>query len=271
VRIDAGCDALSPMIIFKAKSTNTGWIPKDTPLNWHFSTSNRGWTSNSHGFEWLRKVFEPESRKKAGNRRRLLIMDGHSSHITGDMIAFCIDLLILPPHCSHLLQPLDVGVYRPLKRFHAQELDRYTRAGLKRTQRSHWVEIFKSIREKGLIPLNIRSGWRAAGLIPFLPEIVLANLPVQAVEPSCTPENSTLVGTLDLSVFRSSPRDGTELRHANSVFNSSMASSNSPASPARRYAKRMTSLVESQITELTILRKEVKEYKEMLETRKKRT
>ena len=88
-------------------------------------------------------------------------MDGHSSHITGDMIALCIDnnieLLILPPHCSHLLQPLDVGVYGPLKRFHAQEVDRYTRVGIKRIQRSHWVEIFKSIQEKGLIPLNIRN------------------------------------------------------------------------------------------------------------------
>lgn len=50
-----------------------------------------------------------------------------------------------------------------------------------------------------------------------------------------------------------------------------MASNNSPTSPARRYAKRMTRLVESQNAELTILWKEVKEYKELLETRKKRT
>ena len=77
--------------------------------------------------------------------------------------------------------------------------------------------------------------------------------------------------TRKIAVLRSSPRDGTELRHANSVFNSSMASSNSPASPTRRYAKRMTRLVESQNAELTILRKEVKEYKELLETRKKGT
>lgn len=223
----------------------------------------------------MRKVFEPESRKKSGNHPRMLIMDGHSSHITGDMITLCIendiDLLILPPHCSHLLQPLDVGVYGPLKRFHAQEVDRYTRAGIKRIQRHHWVEIFQCIREKGLIPQNIRSGWRAAGLIPFLPERVLANLPLQPTEPPRTPQNSTNITTLDLLILRSSPPDGTELRHANSVFNSSMATCDSPASPTRRYAKRMTRLVESQNAELSILRKEVKEYKEILETRKKRT
>ncbi|OBT84787.1 hypothetical protein VE02_06922 [Pseudogymnoascus sp. 03VT05] len=50
-----------------------------------------------------------------------------------------------------------------------------------------------------------------------------------------------------------------------------MATCDSPASPTRRYAKRMTRLVESQNAELSILRKEVKEYKEILETRKKRT
>ncbi|KFY27745.1 hypothetical protein V491_00751, partial [Pseudogymnoascus sp. VKM F-3775] len=48
--IDADGGALPPMIIFKAKNTNSSWIPKDTPTNWHFSTSNSGWTSNSHGF-----------------------------------------------------------------------------------------------------------------------------------------------------------------------------------------------------------------------------
>ena len=54
-------------------------------------------------------------------------MDGHSSHMTANFIAFCmeylIDLLILPPHISHLLQPLDVGVFAPLKRALVEETD----------------------------------------------------------------------------------------------------------------------------------------------------
>ncbi|APA05659.1 hypothetical protein sscle_01g004290 [Sclerotinia sclerotiorum 1980 UF-70] len=119
--------ALLPMIIFKAQNTNSAWIPKDMPQSWQFSTSTNGWTSNSHGLEWLKRVFEPESKKVSGDRPRLLIMDGHSNHITGSFIAFCIekeiDLLILPPHCSHLLQLLDIAVYGPMKRYHALEVD----------------------------------------------------------------------------------------------------------------------------------------------------
>ncbi|ODQ70194.1 hypothetical protein LIPSTDRAFT_58111 [Lipomyces starkeyi NRRL Y-11557] len=263
------------MVIFKAQNTNSAWIPQNTPPDWRFSTSTSGWRSNNHGYEWLRKVFEPESRKKSKNRPRLLIMDGHSSHITGDMVALCmesgIDLLILPPHCSHLLQPPDVGVYGPLKRYHAQEVDRYTRAGIQRIKRADWVELFQRIREKALTSQNIQSGWKGAGLIPFSPRRVLNSLPLPAPEPPCTPQTSTNIMDLDLSILKSSPPDGTELKHANSVFNTALASNESPASPNRRYAKRMTQLGESQNAELTILRKELQECKELLQTRKKRT
>ncbi|KYG44865.1 hypothetical protein M433DRAFT_155121, partial [Acidomyces richmondensis BFW] len=103
--VSAAGYAIPPLLIFKAEYTNTSWIPR-------FSTSNSGWTSNSHAFEWIRTVFEPCTRPASPEERRLLTMDGHSSHITADFIAFCIDnaidILILPPHCSHALQPLDI-------------------------------------------------------------------------------------------------------------------------------------------------------------------
>ncbi|KYG39827.1 hypothetical protein M433DRAFT_161247, partial [Acidomyces richmondensis BFW] len=31
--------AIPPLVIFKAKHTNSAWIPQDTPLDWRFSTS----------------------------------------------------------------------------------------------------------------------------------------------------------------------------------------------------------------------------------------
>ncbi|KYG42218.1 hypothetical protein M433DRAFT_158145, partial [Acidomyces richmondensis BFW] len=78
-----------------------------------FSTSNSGWILNSYAFEWIQTVFEPYTRPTSPKERRLLIMDGYSSHITADFIAFCIDnaidILILPPHFSHALQPLNVS------------------------------------------------------------------------------------------------------------------------------------------------------------------
>ena len=44
----------------------------------------------------------------------LLVLDGHGSHITIDVIEYArsneVYLLCLPSHTSHILQPLDVGV-----------------------------------------------------------------------------------------------------------------------------------------------------------------
>ncbi|MGZ9928148.1 hypothetical protein ACXYTC_24525, partial [Escherichia coli] len=73
--------------------------------------------------EWLKRVFEPSTRAKATQngklQQRLLICDGHDSHISGSFISHYIQnrisLLIIPPHTSHVLQPLNVAIFRPLK------------------------------------------------------------------------------------------------------------------------------------------------------------
>ena len=83
----------------------THWIPIEVINKWYFSANTNGWTSNLHGLEWLKRVFEPATRAKANGQQRLLICDGHDSHISGSFISHCIQnriaLLILPPHTSH--------------------------------------------------------------------------------------------------------------------------------------------------------------------------
>jgi hypothetical protein len=106
---------------------NTAWIPAHTSRDWQFSTSDSGRISDSHACEQLSTVFEPETRPENLDARRLLIMDGHGSHTTANVTAHCmertIDLLIFPPHCSHILQPLDVSVFSPLERALAVQTD----------------------------------------------------------------------------------------------------------------------------------------------------
>jgi hypothetical protein len=110
--------ALPLLLIFKAKYTNTTWILPSTPEKWRFSTSNSGWTSDNHAYKWLTTLFEPETCRN-NRKRRLLLLDGHRSHLTARFIAFCldwnIDLVCLLPYTSYLLQPLDVGLFSPLK------------------------------------------------------------------------------------------------------------------------------------------------------------
>jgi len=84
----------------------------------YFAVSKKGWTNEELGMSWLKKIFDRNTRDKAGNSRRLLIVDGHSSHVNLKFIDYCdrnrIILAIFPPHSTHRLQPLDVGIFSPL-------------------------------------------------------------------------------------------------------------------------------------------------------------
>ena len=119
--------AIAPLIIFKAATISSNWTTSATPLNWVFSASNKGWTSNRHGLEWLRCVFEPATQEKAHGKQRLLICDGHDSHISGNFIAHCmehrIELLVIPPHTSHYTQLLNIAVFGPLSIVLGQAVD----------------------------------------------------------------------------------------------------------------------------------------------------
>ena len=54
-------------------------------------------------------------------------MDGYSSHITVNFITYCIkhtiNLFILLPHISHLLQPFNVNMFAPLKHTLTEKTD----------------------------------------------------------------------------------------------------------------------------------------------------
>lgn len=189
-----------PLVIFKAENLSRQWIPANIHGSWRFSCNSKGWTSNEHGLQWLTRCFEPETRDKAAGEYRLLICDGHDSHITGEWIRHCIEnkiiLAILPPHSSHLTQPLDVGAFGPLKKHMATELEPLMRLGVTRIQKVEWLAAFVAAHVKALRPQNIYGGFRGTGIYPFDPSKVLNRVlppspPIQT-QPSntTTPSNS---------------------------------------------------------------------------------
>ena len=77
-----------------------------------FKSSENGWITQEIYMEWF---FLPPTRPV------LLIEDGHSSHITIEVVELAcasdVHLLCLPPHTTHILQLLDVGVFKSFKTF----------------------------------------------------------------------------------------------------------------------------------------------------------
>lgn len=68
-------------------------------------------------YDWFKVVFVEYVKQLDGPK--LLILDGHSSHITLDIVRLAkennIEIVCLPPHSTHILQPLDVAVFKPMK------------------------------------------------------------------------------------------------------------------------------------------------------------
>ncbi len=85
-------------------------------------------------------------------------------------MCFCIDnniiLFLLPPHSSHLLQPLDIGVFGPVKSAMAVQLNKLFALEISRLQKVEWVEKYILAREKAMRESNIKGGWCGAGIFP---------------------------------------------------------------------------------------------------------
>jgi len=170
--ICADGSAILPFIILKGEKVMSSWIPPSAlDLRWHFGASQKGWTSNALGFEWLTRVFDPATQPSDSTKTRLLICDGHDSHISARFVAYCIEknicLFLLLPHSSHLLQPLDVGVFSPLKTVVSADLDQLLRVGVIRLEKAEWVESYIRARPKAFTEKNIHAGWRHSGLAPI--------------------------------------------------------------------------------------------------------
>ena len=159
-----------------------------------FASSANGWSSNAFGLAYLLDVFEPCTRPKAGRGRRLLIVDGHSSHVNMEFIRTCdrlkIVLLILPPHSTHRLQPLDCGCFLPLSTNYTVEITNvmHKSGGLvSLTKRKFW-SAFKPAWDRAMSEENIKSSWAKTGIWPLKPPVVLNK--IATVRPETPPETT---------------------------------------------------------------------------------
>jgi hypothetical protein len=195
--VSASGVTLPPCLIFKGQNLNSGWIPDETPAGWRFITSKKGWTSDLIGFEWLKTHFQPFI-SQTSNSRHLLIIDGHSSHVTARFIAYCItskiDLFLLPLHSSHKTQPLDLSIFGPLKTALNREVDRIFRHLTMRLPRVEWTSAYIKARVRCFKPSSIESSFLKAGIYPFDPEILLSALTPPPRTPLPNDENVSQIG-----------------------------------------------------------------------------
>ena len=107
---------LPPFIIFATKQLNPLWTRNEVSGT-RYGVSDKGWVDQKLFFHWLKEHFLANA---VPQRPLLLLLDGHSSHFEPQSIQYAKDngiiIFCLPPHTTHECQPLDCGLFGPLKR-----------------------------------------------------------------------------------------------------------------------------------------------------------
>ena len=184
--------AIPPFIIVAGKfHLSSQYEHSLLPHDWRIATSNNGWTTNERGVEWI-EHFEKYTNLRTLGTYRLLILDGHESHHSTDFELYCrehnIVTLCMPPHSSHILQPLDIGCFGPLKVAYGKQIEDLMRAHVTHITKEDFFPTFYAAYQAAMTEKTIQGGFRGSGLIPFNPESVISKLDLKFKTP--TPPNS---------------------------------------------------------------------------------
>jgi 4-hydroxybenzoate polyprenyltransferase len=173
--ISATGKALPPAVIFRGKNVQQQWYPRKLEklpefAGWLFATSPKGWTDHELALEWLQKIFIP--RTHIAGQFRLLIVDGHGSHVTDDFMWECfhanIYLLFLPAHSSHITQPCDLSCFATLKKAYRRLLgDLVLLTDSSPIGKEGFLRCYSQARIEAFKEEVIRAGWLATGLWPI--------------------------------------------------------------------------------------------------------
>lgn len=147
--------SLPPLIVFKGKRLQSTWRPtdgKDVLPGTQYAVTEQGWM-NTTVFEEYFENFVEQVKDKGPI---LVILDGHLSHTSLKTAQLAMEnditILKLPPHCTDLLQPLDVSCFAPLKSYYEKELLRFTQStgGRDNLRKDLFVEMLSSVWNEGL-------------------------------------------------------------------------------------------------------------------------
>lgn len=176
---------LPPYIVYKAKHSYVGWTEggiEGARYNRTFSV----WFDSTIFEDWFYSIVLPHFKKIDGVK--VLVGDNLSSHVTVSIIQECennnIRFILLPPNSTHLLQPLDVAYFRPLKAAWKRVLETWKLRNRGVLPKTVFPKLLKEAVESVGLKSQAKSiaGFKACGIVPFNPDAVLKKIPRKTIE-----------------------------------------------------------------------------------------
>jgi hypothetical protein len=136
-------------------------------------------------------VFQKYTKDRIKGTYRLLIIDGHGSHLTAEFDLFCkensIIALCIPSYLSYLLQPLDVGCFARLKQLYSSIVEGKIQVGVNHIDKLDFLEAYTKAHIETFNSRIIQSSFAATGLVLYNPEQVLSKLNIELQIPTPPP------------------------------------------------------------------------------------
>ena len=172
ITVMACCNAtgffIPPLVIFRRKALNRALVEGEV-AGTMYGLNDRGWMDYEVFDNWSTHHF---LRHAPPMRPLLLLLDGHSTHYHPGFIskAACEQVIVfcLPPNTTHLIQPLDKGVFGPLKTYWHQACQEFMRKnhGQVVTEYS-FNKIFSKAWGQAMTIPNAMAAFRTTGVYPF--------------------------------------------------------------------------------------------------------
>lgn len=165
------------------------WLQHFNHHSFHSSDSFKGCTIKEW-FGYSSKLTREKYMKKYAFKKhttdtkkrtfRVLLMDSFAAHENPEFIWYCqmFDIIPfrLPSHTSHILQPLDVGIYQYLKKEQRKALSDFMMAGGVRISRFDFLNQWNRMYDEAFKACHMYTGFEKSGIYPVNPELVLRPL-----------------------------------------------------------------------------------------------
>ena len=124
--------------------------------------------------------FELHTLKQTIRLYYLLVLNSHISHVLLKFIQFYnthnIIILCLPPYLTHILQLLNISIFRLLALAYKQLIQQHSMFSAENILKEDFLHFFQLVRQDIITPCNIQSAQKAASLLPFNPSPILTLL-----------------------------------------------------------------------------------------------
>ena len=161
-----------PLGIHRGQRVQETWHLK-APRDIQLSATTKGYITKSRFHQYSVHFIKYLKKEGLANKKNLLIVNGHKSHLYNlpfykAMRANGIEVLTIPPHTWHVLQPLDSVPFTQFKKNWEKNLRRYNtmHSGRLLNKIDFW-EVFSPSWNQAMTTKNIMAGFRSTGIYPY--------------------------------------------------------------------------------------------------------